>query len=169
MDNEIAINEDSLRAVQGTTLFYPCSGEDLVVPLRIFAPTVGEFWFVDKDYFRDDVHYCWKGEPAHQVGPVLSVVDGYELIEKTIHGPTTARMEMKTIPNTHRQYRDLEPCILTESYRHLPSGKTIKIHRRRGFGVSAFHSVISSLGVFFYQETVWERAEVAIFGSAPTT
>jgi hypothetical protein len=151
MDNEFVINEELLHAIEGTTLFYPCSGEDLVVPLRNFAPTVSEFWFVDVAYFRNDVAYYWKGQPADQVKPVLSTGDGYELIEKTIDGPPTARLVMKTDPITCRQYPDLEPCVLTESYRHRPSGKTIKVHRRRGYGRCAFDMIESPLGVFFYR------------------
>jgi hypothetical protein len=151
MDKEFAINEESLRSVEGTTLFYPCSGKDLVVPLRIFSPTVSEFWFVDVDYFRDDVHYHWKGEPADQAKPVFSEVDGYELIEKTIDGAPTARMEMRKFSNSRRQFRYLEPCVLTETYCHRPTGKTVTIHRRRGFGEVAFDKVKSLLGVFFYR------------------
>jgi hypothetical protein len=112
---------------------------------------VSEFWFFDVDYFRDDVPNYWKGKPAHQVEPMLSAKDGYELIKKTIDGPPTARMEMRKIPNTHRHFRALEPCVLTETYRHLQTGKTVKVHRRRGFGEVAFYKLISSLGVFFYR------------------
>ena len=144
MENEFTINEDALKAVEGTTLFYPCSGTDLVVPLQLFSPTVSEFWFVDVAYFRN-------GERADQVEAALSGEDDYELIEKTIDGPPTARMEMRTIPNTRRQYPYLEPCVLTETYCHRPTSKTVKIHRRRGFGECAFDKVISSLGVFFYR------------------
>jgi hypothetical protein len=161
MDNEFVISAESLRAVEGTTLIYPCSGKDLVVPLRIFSPTVSEFWFVDVAYFRDDMRYCWEGKPADQVEPVLWADDNYELIEKTIDGPPNARMETRKIPNTRHQYPDLEPCVLTETYRHRPTGKTVKVHRRRGFARCAlFYTVKSPLGVFFYRrdsEDGWNR------------
>jgi hypothetical protein len=164
MINEFTIHAESLKAIDGTTLFYPCSGTDLVVPLRLFSPTVSEFWFVDVAYFRNDIAYCWNGERADQVKGVFSEEDDYELIEKTIDGPPTARMETRTIPNTHRQYPYLEPCVLTETYRHRPTSKTVKVHRRRGFGVCAFDKVISSLGVFFYRGDSEGRAEAVIIG-----
>jgi hypothetical protein len=151
MVNDFTVDEESLKAVEGTTLFYPCSGNDLVVPLRLFSPTVSEFWFVDVNYFRDDMDYLWEGKPADQVTPVLLADDDYELIQKMIDGPPTAREEMRTIPSTRREYRYLEPCVLTETYRHRLTGKTVKVHRRRGFGECAFDKVISSLGVFFYR------------------
>jgi hypothetical protein len=178
MDNEL---NESLKAVEGTTLFYPCSGADLAVPIRLFSPAVSEFWFVDLAYFRSDVNYCWNGERADQVKAVLSAEGDYELIEKTIDGPPTACMESKTIdgpptacmesktidgpptacmesrtiPTTGKRYPYLVPylvpCVLTETYKHNPTGKTVKVHRRRGYGKIAFDKVISSLGVFFYR------------------
>jgi hypothetical protein len=151
MNKEFVLNEDALRELEGTPLFYPCSGNDLVVPLRLFSPTVREFWFVDVAYFRNDVGYLWEGKGADQVSPVLAVDDDYELIEKAIDGPPTANMEERIIPNTCQRYKYLKPCVLTEIYRHRPTGKPIKVHRRRGFGEAAFNKVISSLGVFFYR------------------
>jgi hypothetical protein len=151
VDEEVIIDEESLKRIEGTTLFYPCSGEDVFVPLRIFSPTVSDFWFVDVAYFRNDVAYCWKGKPADQVKGVLSADHAYKLVEQTIEGLPTAGMEIRTSPNTGKCYEHLEPCVLTETYYHARTGKSVKVHRRRGFGACAFDRVISSLGVFFYR------------------
>lgn len=45
------LDNEALAAVEGTALFYPCSGNDLDVPIRLFSPFVAEFWFVDRGYF----------------------------------------------------------------------------------------------------------------------
>lgn len=144
MTNEFAVSEEVLKAVEGSTLFYPCSGPDFIVPLELFAPFVSEFWFVDTGYFGTS-------KSANHTNPVFQKGSDYELIEKTVVGPPTFRKEMRTDQNTGKQIPFIEPCVLTETYRHRPTGKSIKVHRRRGYGKSAFDKEISSLGVFFYR------------------
>lgn len=38
---------EALDSLLGTALFYPCSGDDLEIPITLFAPTVSDFYFVD--------------------------------------------------------------------------------------------------------------------------
>ena len=133
-----------MAPVVGAALFYPCSGNDLEVPIRLFSPTVTEFWFVDRGYFtpgHQDTKQYGFDRPADEVAPVLRKNADYQLLRTEIDG----------MPSWRLSNRDIEPCILTETYRHLPSGKTIRIKRRRGYGISAFRNDIRQIGVFFYR------------------
>lgn len=144
MQTNFKLASELLKPIEDTTLFYPCSGDDLVDPIRLFAPTVIDFWFVDVKYFTS--------EPADKAEAVLSGDINYKLVESNIiDGPPLAIMTTKTDPNTGKQYPYLEPCILTETYQHTHSGRIVRIHRRRGFGFCAFKKYIPSLGVFFYR------------------
>ena len=138
------LGSEALEHVEGTALFYPCSGSDLDVPIRLFSPFVTEFWFVDRGYFtpgHQDTRQYGFDRPADEVAPVLGGDADYELLRKDIDG----------MPSWGLHNRDIEPCILTETYRHLPSGRTIRIKRRRGYGFSAFRNDIKQIGVFFYR------------------
>lgn len=134
-----------LPYIENTALFYPCSGNDLVVPIQLFAPSVTDFWFVDHGYFSSDHHdtkdYGFD-KPADKQKPLLEADSNYRLIGKpTIAGP----------PNWDSNDRDIEPCVLTETYLHIASERCFRIHRRRGYGFSALRKEITSLGVFFYR------------------
>lgn len=144
MDGQYICGAEALASVDDTALFYPCSGNDLEVPLRLFLPCVTEFWFVDRGYFtpghQNTKRYGFD-RPADEVEPLLGGDADYSLLRKGIAG----------MPSWSLYNRDIEPCILTETYQHLPSGKTIKIKRRRGYGFSAFRNDIRQIGVFFYR------------------
>ncbi len=43
---------DSVRDLQGTALFYPCSGYDWLEPILTFLPVVKSFWFADPRLHR---------------------------------------------------------------------------------------------------------------------
>lgn len=138
------LGSNALGAVEGTALFYPCSGNDLEVPIRLFSPLVTEFWFVDQGYFtpghQDTKRYGFD-RPANEVEPLLGDDADYKLLRKDIDG----------VPYWSLHDRDIEPCILTETYEHLQSGKTVTVNRRRGYGFSAFRNDIRKIGVFFYR------------------
>jgi hypothetical protein len=138
------LGKDILSWVENTALFYPSCGNDTSVPIQLFSPFVTDFWFVDRGYFcpgnQDTKHYGLD-KPADEQEPILSKDKSYRLINTAIDGP----------PIWAGGWRDLEPCILTELYLHVPTNRNIRIHRRRGFGFSAFRKLISSLGVFFYR------------------
>jgi hypothetical protein len=56
-------------------LFYPGSGNDLLVPIQLFSPFVTDFWFVDKGYFspgHQDTHYDGLDIPATMQRPLLA-------------------------------------------------------------------------------------------------
>ena len=138
------LDNEALAAVEGTALFYPCSGNDLDVPIRLFSPFLAEFWFVDRGYFapgHQNTKQYGFDRPADEVESVLGKNADYQLLRTDIDG----------MPYWSLYNRDIEPCIMTETYRHLPSGKTIRVRRRRGYGFSAFRSDIRQIGVFFYR------------------
>ncbi len=144
MSANYILGNEALAAVAGTALFCPCSGNDLEAPIRLFSPHVTEFWFVDRGYFtpghQDTKRYGYD-RPADEVAPVLGGDAEYKLLRKDIEG----------LRYWSLHDRDIEPCVLTETYRHLPSGRRIKIKRRRGYGFSAFRNDIRQIGVFFYR------------------
>ena len=143
-DNQVYIDKSALAPLQGSSLFYPCSGNDLLKPIQLFSPYVTEFWFVDRGYFapghQDTRHYGYDA-PADRHRPVLIDDHDYEHVNSNVNGDTRgSKYEV-----------DIKPIILTESYKHIPTGRTIKIHKRRGYGFSAFRREITSLGIFFYR------------------
>lgn len=137
------IPEDVRQRIDGTTLFYPCSGEDWPRPIAIFAPVITDFWFVDLRYFTSFA--------ATRSRPLLRPDPAYELLDVVIEGPAIATLEHRTDEKTGKRYPWMEPCTRTERYRHRESGREVRIHRRRGFGPSAMRKHIQELGVFFYR------------------
>ncbi|MEI6208855.1 MAG: hypothetical protein WCP20_18915 [Desulfuromonadales bacterium] len=144
MDECVITNDTIFETIKGTSLFYPCSGNDMLVPVQLFSPHVTDFWFVDKGYFspgNQDTRYYGLDIPADKQSPLLADVENYELLERNIEGP----------PQWDYNVRNIKPCILYERYRHRQSNTDIHIRRRRGYGFSAFRNEISSIGVFFYR------------------
>ena len=148
MNNQVKlrrfVDRRALEAVAGTALFYPCSGNDLATPIRLFSPFVTDFWFVDKAYFtpgHQNTRCYGFDAPANRVAPVLDGNVHYVLLDRSIRG----------IPMWPTSAADVDPCVLTETYRHLPSGITIRVRRRRGYGFSAFNQEVDQIGVFFYR------------------
>lgn len=148
--NEICIlDEKALTPLKGTTLFYPCSGYDVFVPIQLFSPIVSDYWFIDRGYFspgHQDTCHLGFDAPADQQKPLLIGDKNYEWIESEITGPASWT----------RYERDIEPCVLSETYSQVKSGNLIRVHRRRGYGFSAFNKEIvhnnrCRLGVFFYR------------------
>lgn len=146
-----------LVRLQDTALFYPHSGCDLLTPIRLFSPYITDFWFVDIAYFRSDQQYgcglaeCLSGD-ATKTLPLLSDDKSYEFQGSDISGPPLAQIECR-VDSDHpgQTYPFLEPCVRTETYLHRETGKTIRIHLRRGYSVSALRKEFSALGVFFYR------------------
>jgi hypothetical protein len=133
-----------LDSLESPVLFYPCSGNDLAVPIEAFSPAITEFWFVDHGYFspgHQDTRRYGYDVAAGLAAPVLAGSPAYEHLDTTVEGP----------PEWRRQDRDIIPCIRSERYRHRATGRVITIRRRRGYGFSAFRTEIDRLGVFFYR------------------
>jgi hypothetical protein len=144
MSGSIVLPPDFLEKVKDTALFYPCSGNDLMLPIQLFSPYVTDFWFVDRGYFRPghcDTKQYGYDVSADTLAPILSGNENYELKSKSIDGPVTCDAFNP----------EIEACVLSEVYRHKESNREIRIHRRRGYGFSAFKNVIHAFGVFFYR------------------
>ena len=136
----LILDTEHLKKVEDSVLFYPCSGDDWQVPVTLFSPYVTDFWFADKAYFLSS---CRSGfsAPADMQQPLLAKNKRYIFLGKEISGP----------PEWPSGNPDIEPCILTETYRHIQTGREVNIHRRRGYGFSAFEKEIEEVGVFFYR------------------
>jgi hypothetical protein len=143
-DGRVFVDRSALEKIKGTTLFYPCSGADLITPIRLFAPYVQDFWFVDRGYFRsghqDTRHYGFD-RSADRHRPVLEGDPNYRLLGVRIEGNN----------DLSKYHDDIDPCVRTEEYEHLPTGSMITVNKRRGYGFSAFRNVMSTIGVFFYR------------------
>jgi hypothetical protein len=152
MNERFILKVKELERVNNSTLFYPCSGNDLLLPIELFSPYVTDFWFVDRGYFspghQDTKDFGLDVSADKQpLALVLGKDTRYEYVENSrkIDGPPSWRFEN----------RDISPCILSETYRHKETHREIRIHLRRGYGFSAFRSEIKELGVFFYRGDSW--------------
>lgn len=124
-----------LERLKDLSLFYPCSGEDYYDAIAVFSPYITDFWFVDKRYFTL--------RSALDCPPVLRRKADYELLDVKVEG----------LPLFRSRDPHIWPCIRTETYKHLPSKRVIRIHRRRGYGYSTlrYEGRMGKLGVFFYR------------------
>jgi hypothetical protein len=128
-----------LEHLQGTALFYPCCGDDLLLPITTFSPFVSDFWFVDLAYFSQYL--------LDKQQPVLSEKDGYTFLDKQVRLPAISEEDCRAHEKVHEQ----PPYILTERYCHLGSERRICVHRHLRRGPSALRKEIDRLGVFFYR------------------
>ena len=140
-----------LQNLGDSPLFYPHSGKDLIAPIQLFAPHISDFWFADLGYFGFNA-------PADSVQPVLNAKLGFHLLDVTIDGNVAATR--KRIERDGQEFWDIEPCLRSETYEHLLSGRQIKVHRRRGFSTCAFGR-LPKIGVFFYRGDSSEGSNVA--------
>ena len=145
MSDELIFNhrEEVLQVINNTRLFYPCCGRDLMTPISLFSPYVDDFWFIDRSYYvrgsQDTSSYGWDRPPRYMT-PLLENDDDYRLIQVDVEGDERGNINPESS----------EMCILTESYLHVPSEKTVMIRRCRGYAIPVFHSSrLGQLGVFF--------------------
>ena len=142
---DLLLEEGVLDNIKNSSLFYPCSGHDLLTAINLFSPYVTDFMFVDRGYFtpgHQDTQWYGYDQPADQLNPVLWKDRRYKLIERHISEPRNYPISSPW---------DIVPCTLMEYYFHIETGRTIRICRRRGYGYSAFRKEVENLGVFFYR------------------
>jgi hypothetical protein len=143
-ENSYLLPAHCLSTLKNTRLFYPCSGDDALPAVQLFADTVTDFHFVDWAYFRpghQDSRHTRLDRPANCQPALLRDQADFELLQVEIDGPVSA-------PSSGREFA---PCVLTEHYQHSPSGNEFRVHRHRDFGENAFDCGIPRLGVFFYR------------------
>jgi hypothetical protein len=133
------IKEELLHQLDGGTLFYPCCWDDTQEAIKVFAPYIRNFWFVD-------IHYS--EQVSKNAKPVIRANKEYKLLDIQIWHPEPIEepAERKTKPS-------ITPVVRSETYLHALTGKEIVIHRRKGYGMAALYQHIpeSSLQVFFYR------------------
>lgn len=163
MNEGLFLGRDSLEKVKDMALFYPCSGDDLLVPIEIFSPYVTDFWFVDRAYFEGPYSDWYSQNYGKSCSRVLMRDGRYEFLGEEIKGDI---WDMGNLHDFQRNPYDIQPCIFTEIYKHIDTGRKVRIHRRRGYGFSAFRKEIESqkLGVFFIEGIVQVKVAAATCG-----
>ncbi len=142
MKENFIIPQNILEHIEGTSLYYPCSLRDTLSAVKLFAPYINDFLFVDKCYFS--------GYSLLKI-PTPKELPGYRLISRRRKGPVRAEMTEKYDEVKKEYYLDLEPCIVTETYIHEQTGKTIKFRLKRGFGEYTLRNSENKYGVFYYR------------------
>lgn len=149
-DEDSLIWNGLLPGVLDTTLFYPCCGNDLYDPIRIFSPWVVDFLFVDRGYFRpgdQDTRFYGFDRPAWSLPHLLADDIDYRLLKTEIDGPP--------VEDSSVRHSESSICILKETYLHIPTRRRISVRRCRGDGLVVFRREFGrenrSLGVFFYR------------------
>jgi hypothetical protein len=137
--SEFPFLKEKVADLSSRVLFYPCSGGDLIQPIRLFAPRITTFWFVDIGYFQRT--------PPEMTPNVFQKNRDFIFIEREIKTANLPTEEWIDDP----KYRGTPPYILTEKYIHHPSETLITIHRHMRRGPSALRKEIDRLGVFFYR------------------
>lgn len=133
-----------LDHINGSSLYYPCSGADFWIPVFLFAPFVREFWFVDKAYFQKGwglQRHRGLPETAQAPQPALMGKRGFGFLGARVEGP----------PENQGSGSEIAPCVRIETYRHVKTGCLIELKFRRGYGRSAFRKEVRQIGVFFYR------------------
>lgn len=144
---EILLKDDYASDIEDTKLFYPCSCNDYLKPIEIFAPIVTEFIFVDIGYLREGETPNKSNRlslDARFIKPILNEELGYEFLDSKIIGN----------PNYpySQPLKELDTCILIQRFKNLDSNKLITIKIVRGFGYDCFEKLaLNQLGVFFYR------------------
>jgi len=135
MFNDFVLDKKYLETVKGMTLFYPCCGNDCANAIELFSPYMSEYWLVDLGFM-----------PNFRI-PANS---GYIFKQEARVRPDTAFISQKDRENG-KSYDRLRPFVITDTYTHEPDGRTVKIHRCKDYGFTAFEREITSLGVFYYR------------------
>lgn len=125
------IPSEWLRKLAGTSLFYPCAGQDIEEPIRVFAPVVSALWFADIAYPRRLLM-----EPALPHASPHVVVDG----------------DAAAVMENRDGRRFLAPSRRIETYARA-DGSSFKVIRRRGFAEIALSEEFpdGSIGVFLHR------------------
>lgn len=151
---EITISADAdLSALAGTSLFYPCSGADLLTPMTLFADKVAQLHFIDRGYFRrghQDTRHFGLDSPVAEAAPIPSSANEWSLLEKR-HEELDSEVDKDDEDDFDpwRRYRGI--ARLTETYHHSPSGREFVVIRSNDDARRAFDGLNDPLGVFFYR------------------
>lgn len=134
------IEPEWLRAVSGTTFYYPCAGRDHAEAIEVFGDYVTTFMFCDVNY-----------PPGLKLAPAIDGAPGIRLVDCTFKGLADASEETR-IDENGQKYRFLPPSKRIEAYEG-EDGRTVTVIRRRGFGQIALSTEFAerSIGVFMHR------------------
>jgi hypothetical protein len=125
------------------TFYYPCSGRDWADPLRIFGPWVRHVRFVEiNQRFRLIKN---RGQLPDQDFP------DWKFLSREIEGDPAQPSPNYLGPNFERDWPDYKPCVVSEIYRYLPTGREVTIHFHRSDGRKTLDRLNDPIGVFFHR------------------
>lgn len=120
------------------TLFYPCSGNDLILPITCFSDVITNFYFVDIGGITSpcitnkpplSIEYTDKSKSSHRARE-LQLGDRYSIVEKIRC-------------NEH-------PKCFRDTFFDMETGRNFYVHRWTNKGEEAI-KLIPSIGIFFYR------------------
>jgi len=159
----VYIQPEALINLPKGVLFYPCSGRDYEVPIRLFADFVEDLWFCDIGYLKG--HNLRNSEyNNNELDSVAIKKLRNEVIKRNnVNSNRPSATESSTLKSCYIELlnqflperkkvgtmiwqsqssefeffrsrnRWVNPLILTDIYQHEKSYKLNRIHRRRGF------------------------------------
>lgn len=114
-----------------------------------FIDDIDEFWFVDLDSLPglhrfdkasiDDCGYLFEAHPRLQA------------LSYTTEGELGGDIQYRQDGTTKKWYRWLAPCIRTETYAVTGTDRTIRVIRKRGFGIYTLMNALPYIDIFFYR------------------
>jgi len=138
----------NLEKIREMILYYPFSGDDWVVPIKLFRDFISEFWFVDSRYSFGE----------NEIGQYnLNRIPDMSLMEESFEGERNKKVVETRFTLEGKSYRYLEPGLLRQKY--IYQNREIFIIFRRGydytslFGPSTLEIAESRIGVFFLRGT----------------
>lgn len=159
-----------LSGLAGTSLFYPCSGADLLTPMSLFAGKVATMRFVDRGYFRpkhQDTRHFGLDIPVAEAGPILPSADEWSLL-KNGHEELDIKVDEDEEDDFDFWQRYRSIARLTETYHHNPSGREFQVIRSNDDARLAFDRLNDPLGIFFYRgDSLGEGGSGILWNDAP--
>jgi len=143
--------DSNLEKIRDKILYYPFSGSDWVVPIKLFRNIISEFWFVDSEYSFGE----------NEIGQYnLNKIPDMRLLKESFEGERIKKEVEKRFTIEGMSYKYLEPGLMRQKY--IYQNREIFIIFRRGydytslFGPSTLETAESRIGVFFLRGTSWE-------------
>jgi hypothetical protein len=155
-----------LSMLAKTSLFYPCSGSDLLTPMALFSDKVSTLCFSDRGYFRpnnQDTRYFGLDQSAVVTPPVAAPDGQWSLKDRLVE-------EDVDFDDVEFDFDMRYPGIarLTESYRHRDTSEEFQVIRSNNDARREFDNLPRQLGVFFYRgDGLGEGGSGILWNDAP--
>lgn len=129
----------SFSGVSGHRFYYPCAGQDLIEPLRLFTDHCAELVF-------EDIGYNFSNPPR-----LVLESARYEHVDQQLIGEKKSGISMR-LDSSGRSYRHVDPGKLIDIFVDRKLNRTLRIIRQRGFGQYELDRVPDGdLGIFFHR------------------